>query len=238
MSASVWSDSDSQPGAYVERRSAVQWPLVLTTLSCWAIFVASVVLITVVSVDFATPLGISLLCSLFYAIILLGRAWPVGIQADANGIHIGGISDAQRDTSPSDAKRIKLPHARWQHGQVFACPWSGVQRVEVVTNRAELRKYAKLGRIKRSPSIVHLGILTVPFMRAALVVTVDLQIAEIPRFRAPDDRRYWFKTSDFTRGNPSPIWVVPTRHPEELRNALTQLNAPGLVLRHHHGDQS
>lgn len=80
--------------------------------------------------------------------------------------------------------------------------------------------------------------LTVPFMRAALVVTVDLQMAELPRFRPPDDQRYWFKPSDFSRADPSPIWVAPTRHPEALRNALAQLNAPGLVLRHNHGDRS
>jgi hypothetical protein len=110
MSTSIWPNSVSQPRAYVERRSAVQWPLVLITLSCWAVFVASVVLITIVDVDFIALTVISLLCSMFYAIVLFGRAMPVGIQINASGVHIGGISDAQRCTSPSDAKRTELPH--------------------------------------------------------------------------------------------------------------------------------
>jgi hypothetical protein len=238
MSASSWSNSVSGPDAYVEHRSAAQWPLILAALSGWTVFVAAVVLITVVSVGFVSLAAISLLCSLFYTIVLFRRAMPIGIQADTNGIHIGGVNDASHHTSDDDVKRTELPRPSRQYSQVFTCSWSGVQRVEVVTNRAELHKYAKLGRISRDHPIVRLGMLTVPFMRAALVVTVDLQMAELPRFRPPDDRRYWFKPADFTQAAPSPIWVVPTRHPEELRNALTQLNAPGLVLRHHHGDQS
>lgn len=218
---------------YVEHHSAVGWRLILAAVLSSAVLVASVVLITVVSVGFMSLAVISLLFSLYYAIVLFGRARPVDIQVDAIGIRIGGISTASLHPSP----QTRLPRPRWHYRQVFACPWNGVHRVEVVADRTELRKYAKLGRITGTTPRIHLGMLTVPFMRAALVVTVDLQMAEIPRFRPPDDRRYWFKTSDFIKGEPSPIWVAPTRHPEKLRTALAQMNAPGLVLRHHHGDR-
>jgi hypothetical protein len=219
--------------AYVEGYSALGWRLILATVLSSAVLVTSVILITVVSVGFISLAVISLLFSLYYAIVLFGRARPVGIQVDATGIRIGGISRASLHPSP----QTRLPHARWHYRQVFACPWDGVHRVEVVTDRTELRKYAKLGRITGDPPRVRLGMLTVPFMRAALVATVDLRMADVPRFRPPDDRRYWFKMSDPAQADLSPIWVAPTRRPERLRTALAQVNAPGLVLRHHHGDR-
>jgi hypothetical protein len=60
--------------------------------------------------------------------------WPIGIVMDAEGIRIGGIRRA--------AKRARKQgrDINRQRGEVFFCPWEAVQRMEVVTDRRELKK--------------------------------------------------------------------------------------------------
>ena len=80
---------------------------------------------------------------------------------------------------------------------------------------------------------MRLGLLTSPYMRALLVINVDLAApgTHIPEFRPPDEQRYWFKPSAPQRFAPHPVWVAPTRHPEELKAALAELGVSGLVDR-------
>ncbi len=66
-----------------------------------------------------------------------------------------------------------------------------------------------------------LGTLWAPFMTAALVIQVDLSHAAIPDFRPPDTGRHWFKPSRPDLFLVSPTWCAPTRHPADLRAALT-----------------
>ena len=75
--------------------------------------------------------------------------------------------------------------------------------------------------------VLALGSLWAPFMTAALVIQVDLSQATVPQFRPPDTRRYWFKPSRPDPYTVSPTWYAPTRHPAELRAALSQQGSGG-----------
>lgn len=67
-----------------------------------------------------------------------------------------------------------------------------------------------------------LGVLTPPFVRAALVVDVDPEGVETPRIRPS---RYYSngaggRMSASVRPSSGATWIVPTRHPENLAEAL------------------
>lgn len=163
----------------------------------------------------------------------LVATWPIGIRLTCSGVRIGGVRRAARRQARDGGDPRKPPRARAQRGEVFFCPWQGVQRAEVVTDEAELRKLKRHRAIDtadargRRVPVLALGRLWAPHMKAALVLTVDLSVASVPEFRPPDARRYWFKFSDFTPFRPSPVWFAPTRHPEALREALARFNVPG-----------
>jgi hypothetical protein len=106
-----------------------------------------------------------------------------------------------------------------------------LEGVRVVTGRAELRAmrnapryYTFTNRWGGKPGMSHCntGVLASPFMRAALVIDVDLAAVTAPEIRPA---RYYsnFKDGYFShliRPRLSPTWVVPTRHPEALSTAL------------------
>jgi hypothetical protein len=75
---------------------------------------------------------------------------------------------------------------------------------------------------KRGMSHCHVGVLASPFMRAALVLDVDPLAVTATRIRPA--RLYTnFKDGRFShlvQPELSPTWVVPTRHPEALGQAL------------------
>jgi hypothetical protein len=105
--------------------------------------------------------------------------------------------------------------------------------VRIVTDRAELRRMKNQPRYytftnrwggKRGMSHCpcHVGVLASPFMRAALVLDVDPLAVTTTRIRPA---RFYsnFKDGRFSRlihPELSPTWVVPTRHPEALGQAL------------------
>jgi len=69
---------------------------------------------------------------------------------------------------------------------------------------------------------INTGVLASPFMCAALVIDVDPAAATAPRIRPA---RYYgnYKNgylSRLTQPRPSPTWVVATRHPDALSQAL------------------
>ena len=103
--------------------------------------------------------------------------------------------------------------------------------VRVVTDRDELRQmknspqyYTLTNRWsnKRGMSHCNIGVLTSPFMRAALVIEVNPFAVTASEIRPA---RYYsnFKDGHFShlvQPQLSPTWVVPTRHPEALSAAL------------------
>lgn len=73
-----------------------------------------------------------------------------------------------------------------------------------------------------------IGVLSSPFMRAALVIDVDMAAVTGPRIRPA---RYYnnFKNGYFSRlvqPQLSPTWVAPTRRPEALSRALQAVLRP------------
>ena len=75
---------------------------------------------------------------------------------------------------------------------------------------------------KAGMSHCNIGVLAAPFMRAALVIDVNTLTVTATSIRPA---RFYnnFKNGYFSRLIPprlSPTWVVPTRHPEALSQAL------------------
>jgi hypothetical protein len=65
----------------------------------------------------------------------------------------------------------------------------------------------------------NIGVLASPFMRAALVIDVDPDAATASRIRPARfyDNYLHGYLSRRTEPRLSPVWVVPTRRPEDLR---------------------
>lgn len=226
-----------EPAFYTEQRSAVRpllvfhgffWPLLLI-----GSFVA--LLLTDNPSVYIPGVILGWFGSVALGGLYLGQVWPIGIRVDEAGIWIGGLSQAARRRTPEHAEgreqEGKLPRVRARRRQVYFCPWHAIKQVEVVTERQEIRKLAKLGRsvgANRSSAAIGrvlVGPLTAPYMRAALVFAVDLSAAAVPEFQPPDTKRYWFKTSAPQQFTFHPVWSAPTRHPEKLRAALEQAGA-------------
>jgi hypothetical protein len=156
--------------------------------------------------------------------------WWIDIRIDSEGIRIGGLRRAERRARKGiEQKYPELPSN--QRRQVFFCPWDAVRRVEVVTDRDELKKLRwaapDIGwkRIKT----VRLGRLWSPYMRAALVINLDPDRASFPWILQADEEfdRGWLGTMRTNREPVrSPVWIAPTRHPDELRTALERHGVP------------
>jgi hypothetical protein len=154
---------------------------------------------------------------------LLYRNRPTGISFDASAISIGAIGSARAAS--------RTPTINHQSQGLFTCPWPAVEGVRIVTDRTELRQMKNSPRYytftnrwggKTGMSHCNIGVLASPFMRAALVIDVDPAAVTAPRIRPA---RYYsnFKNGYFSRlvePRLSPVWVVPTRHPEALDRAL------------------
>ena len=161
-------------------------------------------------------------------VTLVYRNWPTGIRVDEAGVSIGAVSSARA------ARRT--PTVNHQSRGLFTCPWPAVQGLRVVTDRAELRRMKNSPRYytftnrwgaKRGMSHCNIGVLASPFMRAALVIDVDPAAATASQIRPARfyDNYLHGYFSRLTQPRLSPVWVVPTRHPEALRKALNATSA-------------
>jgi hypothetical protein len=126
-----------------------------------------------------------------------------------------------------------VTHQNWG---LFSCPWSAVTNLEVITDmgriramRADPRYYTLSNRWgkPRTMTSCMIGVLTPPFARSVLVIDVDLAQAEAFGIQTPTTRTTLFFPNTPGRPavtklqpEPSPTWVVPTRHPEALRQSL------------------
>jgi hypothetical protein len=115
---------------------------------------------------------------------LLYRNWPTGIRLDETAISIGAIA-----SSRAESRTPTVLHQSWG---LFTCPRSAVRSARVVTEPAEVRRlktaplyYTLTNRwgSKRDMTYCNLGVLTSPFMRAALVTDVDPDAVTAPRAR-------------------------------------------------------
>ncbi len=219
-----------RPGSYREARSALNWPLLSCGLLGPAAGVAICVILGITVSPQWFPWILFVLFGLFLVpISLLYRNWPTGIRIDESGISIGAVRSAQ-----AGSRRPTVNHQSWG---LYTCPWPAVQGVRIVTDPDDLR------RLKTSPSYYTLtnrwggkagmthcntGVLTSPFMRAALVIEVNPFAVTASQIRPA---RFYsnFKDGSFSHlihPQPSPTWIVPTRHPDALRAALQAV--PGI----------
>jgi hypothetical protein len=217
---------------YTERRCGLRWPLVtwgsgvpaaLTAALAWLIMSGSShdTLAAVVS----SLMGVGIVAALI-GCGLLYRNWPTGIHIDESGVSIGAVGSARATA--------RLPTVTHQNWGLFTCPWPRVRYVTVVTDPARIRE------IKKSPQYWTLsnrwgkpremiwcmaGVLTAPFMKAALVIGVD---HEEPGVVIPELRpvRFYSQTAGSSRvtADLAVEWVAPTRHPDRLRAFLATRN--------------
>ena len=222
------------PVSYREPHSALNRPL----LACGLIAPAAaeitcLILGVVTGQPWFFVIMAALLVPAMIWITLLCRNWPTGIRFDASAISIGAIGSARAAS--------RTPTINHQSRGLFTCPWPAVESVRIVTDLAELqhmkdspRYYTFTNRWggKTGMSHCNVGVLASPFMRAALVIDVDLATVTAPRIRPA---RYYsnFKNGCFSRlvePRLSPVWVVPTRHPEALGRILAAVpDQPGPV---------
>ncbi len=237
MAGRIWSSHSARRGGadgearetfYVERRCALRWPLVMWGLgvptALVGLFVALAIFINpqwVIAAAF-TPL----FAPFMMGTALLYRNWPTGIRIDAGGVSIGAVGSAR-----ARARRPTVTHQNWG---LFTCAWPDIRYVTVVTDPARIRE------IKKSPPYWTLsnrwgkpremtrcmaGVLTAPFMTAALVVRVGHEEAgvSIPELRSALFFANYLTAPRFSTrltADPALEWVVPTRRPDELRAYL------------------
>lgn len=214
------------PG-YAEDRAALRWPLLL-----WGLVAPGALMLGAVVFGFAVSpywfiavVVVPGLVPFLVGIGLLYRNWPTGIRMDAGGVRIGAVRSARA------ARRTPtVTHQNW--GQ-FSCPWSGVGALRVVTEPAELRRIRTAPQFftlsnrwgkPRTATRCMLGVLTAPFMRAALLVEVDPAQVSVPATRAAAFFPNRIGGPVRTRLEPqvSAVWVVPTRHPRRLGRAVEE----------------
>jgi hypothetical protein len=218
--------NSQRPPAYAEAHSAMNGAL----LAFGLLPLAAEVVLLVLGVVASQPWCFVLMGLLFVLTLisagLLYRNWPTGVRVDETGISIGAVG------TPRAARR--KPTVSHQSRGLFTCPWPAAQSARVVTDRDELRQLKTSPRYytltnrwgnKAGADRCNTGVLTSPFMRAALVIEVnpfEVTATEIKPARYYSN----FKDGRFShliRPQLSPTWVVPTRHPEVLGALLRTL---------------
>ncbi|MGH3720338.1 MAG: hypothetical protein ACRDRI_16135 [Pseudonocardiaceae bacterium] len=217
---------DGTPLTYAEDRCALRWPLVLFGIT---LPILSIVVLTFGTITRARGPMTAYVSVLFVVIWVVTGAcyltlvWPLGMRIDADGIRIGGIRYAERH--PDHKRRRKPPPPSYQCFHVFSCPWEAIRSLEFTTDHKTLRALRRTSTSAPTRGIqaragraigFYLGMLTAPFMRAALVIHVDPEKAQFPAFRS--HQALAVATSQI--GTQSRIWVVPTRRPDELREII------------------
>ena len=206
---------------YAEDHCALRWPLIFHAIFWPVLLVAAIVVLIVDTNPNLSYLLVIPLAGTALGIITAVINRATGIRITHTGVSIGGVRRQHHRRGLSGGSG-SLPPATAQRMYVFSCPWPGIRHVEVVTSRDRMRE---LARSRSDGGILALGTLWAPFMRAALVIQVDLRHATVPEFRPPDTRRYWFKPSRPDPYTVSRTWFAPTRHPAELRAALDNLDS-------------
>jgi hypothetical protein len=211
---------------FAEDKSGLEWRIVAQAIVAPLVFLAVFVPFTLVnSSGIALLLLLPVLIAAFWAlgsVLSLVFLWPVGIRIDSAGIRIGGLRAWERRQASGRWPPRKPFHVGAQGRAVFTCPWEGVQELYLVGSRAEIkplvsqkRAFRKSARQLRTP----LG--SLGFVSTGLVIVNDPQLTRCDPSPLRPNRRW----PGLVRGVVSPTWVVPTRHPAELRAALAL--APG-----------
>lgn len=216
--------------AYEETRSALRWPLL-----AWGLLAPAgleIVFLTLAGAVNLQWLIAAFLLPLFAPVMiatsLLYRNWPTGIRIDGSGITIGAIRSPR-----ALSRRPSAFHQSWGR---YTCAWPDISDARVVTDPAELRSLTSQDRhptfnnswgAKRFMRHCDIGVMTSPFMRAALVVELypsgvtGTTVRPARVFKSMTMLGVPFRT----RGVPPrswDTWIVPTRRPHALEAALKQ----------------
>lgn len=215
---------------YQEDHCVLSAPMIAAGLVAPVVVIAAAVLAVVLQVTLHSQAAFWVMMAVMMAALLFWIArgqllvhwWPIGIRLRQDGVAIGGVRWAERHPG----KRRKKASVLNQGYQVFSCPWDGVTWIWVETDPEKLKTVRRNATYGRRPT--PLGNLSVPFMKAALIIRVDPAAADLPDIhRARNPLAVNYSSSGFNQDR----WVVPTRHPERLRQALATLPVPpGVVI--------
>jgi hypothetical protein len=210
-------------GGYEEPRSALTRPLLGWCLAAPAAAELTCLLLAVtVSPDWLIAMGMLWLFFPFLvAVGFLYRNWPTGIRIDDTGITVGAIRSHR-----AASRKPTVYHQSWG---VYTCPWAAASNTRVITDPGELRSlirhhYTFNNRWGGTRAMTHcdIGVLIAPFMRAALVV--DVFPPHVSGTTVRPSRIFTnFSDGRLSRKIPprmSPTWVIPTRQPQALGEAL------------------
>lgn len=209
---------------YAEDKSGLERRVVVRALAASIVFIAFLVpFVLVASNGIAVLLAIPALIAFLWAMVsVLGLIflWPISIRIDSAGIRIGGLRAWERRQISGHWPPRKPFHVGAQGRAVFTCPWDGVKELYLVRSRDELRslnRQKSAFRKRTSQLRTPLGYFYVS--KAGLVIVTDpgLTNSDPDRFRAN-----WSQIGSI-KGVMSPTWLVPTRHPDELRAALAKV---------------
>jgi hypothetical protein len=213
---------------YEEPGAARRWPLMAAGLyGPLAGEAVCVVLGITVDPSWFAAMMFPLFVPVLIFIDLLRRNWPTGIRIDESGITIGAVG--RRDGGR------RSPTVVCQAYGTYRCPWEAVRAVRVATDPAEVkalrtsRAYLTLNNHWAPPkgsgaATFMIGVLTPPFMRAALVVDLDRDAVEAPPVRSSRFFTNGRNNRMTIRSHPemSHTWIVPTRNPDRLREFLAE----------------
>jgi hypothetical protein len=221
----VSTDQTLRTSGYEEPHSALNprflWLFLIVPLAGEA---ASIALTPLVSGIFSALAG-----GFVAAILVCGgmvtRSWPTGIRIDDSGITIGAIHSRNAAT--------RTPTVWRQAWGIYTCPWEAVRTTRVVTDPAVLRQLAKSPDYytltnrwggKFDMTYCNIGVLSAPFMRAALVAEIDPSQVTGTNVLAGIGYEGYKRGRRDRRVPPrmSSVWIVPTRHPQALEEALKQ----------------
>jgi hypothetical protein len=216
---------------YWEDHCVLRWPLVAAGLIAPAATIVAAVLAVVLGVVSRSQTPFWVLFGVMMVALavwmspsgqLLPYWWPIGIRLRQDGVAIGGVRWAERHPG----RRRRGATVLKQGYQVFSSPWDGVTWIWVETDRQRLKNLRRNATYGRKPT--PLGKLSVPHMTAALVIRVDLAAAALPEIhRARNPLAVNYSEPGYHQNR----WVVPTRHPDRLREALASLPLPpGTVI--------
>jgi hypothetical protein len=199
----------------------LRWPLLAFGLAAPVIVVASAVTAIVLQNVPLLVVCVLALAAWLACGQLLPYVWPTGIRLDEKGVRIGGVRWADQHPGRTHPR----PTVPRQWAQEFRCPWPAVQRIGVVADRQAIKMMIRYSYHGRKPT--PLGNLAVPFMRAALVIWIDPEMATFPAVQ-PARGLLWANWS--SDGYHQPLWVTPTRSPRKLRASLNDITFAADVI--------